>query len=65
MRVGDLVTLRGGLLSSYQREGESGLILETTLITNRIGYPDAEFCRILWSKDNQTGLCKTEHLEEL
>ena len=65
MKVGDLVALRGGLLSSYRREGEVGLILETTLMTNRRGYPDAEFCRILWNKDSQSGLCKTEHLKEL
>ena len=63
MRVGDLVELRGTMWSSYAREGEVGLLLETKLMTNRNGHPDAEFSRVLWSKDGEAKIYKTEHLE--
>jgi hypothetical protein len=62
MKVGDLVLLRGGIWSSYGQEGETGLVLETELLTNRSGYPDTEYSRILWD-DGQDKLYKTEHLE--
>ena len=63
MKVGDLVFLKGTTWSSYSREGEVGMLLETKMMTNRNGNPDAKFSRVLWSKDNEVGLVKTEHLE--
>ena len=62
MKAGDLVELRGTMWSSYGREGEAGLLLETKLMTNRNGHPDAEFSRVLWV-DGEANLYKTEHLE--
>ena len=63
MKVGDLVLLRGSMWSSYGRQGEVGLLLETKLMTNRNGHPDAEFSRVLWSSDSDARIYKTEHLE--
>jgi len=63
MKAGDLVLLRGSMWSSYAHEGEVGLALETEIMTNRNGYLDAEFSRVLWGKDGEAVLCKTEHLE--
>ena len=63
MKIGDLVLLQGGMWSSYGREGEVGLLLETKLMTNRNGHPDAEFSRVLWSKDAEVDILKTKHLE--
>ena len=63
MKVGDLVRLQGTMWSSYGREGEVGLLLETKLMTNRSGYPDAEFSRVWWSKDGQSKMYKSEHLK--
>ena len=48
--------------SSYGREGEIGLLLETKLMTDRNGHPDAEFSRVLWP-DSDARIYKTEHLE--
>ena len=62
MKVGDLVLLRGSTWSSYGREGEVGLLLETKLMTERSGYPDKEFSRVLWD-NGESKLYKTEHLE--
>ncbi len=61
MKVGDLVILNGTQWSSYDREGEIGLLLETELMTERSGYPDAEFSRVMW-KDGKVNFCKSEHL---
>ena len=56
MKVGTLVALEGTLWSSYDREDQIGVVLETDLA-------DApELSRVWWSKDNQTKLYKTEHL---
>jgi len=68
IKSGDLVKLHGSLWSSYDREGETGLVLETTLRQDPgdVWVGDIEpnnFSRILWSKDNQAGICKTTHLE--
>ena len=63
MKVGDLVLLRGPIVSSYGREGEIGLLIETKLMTDRSGHPDAEFSRVWWSKDSQARLYKSSHLE--
>ena len=63
MKVGDLVQLKGDMWSSYSREGEVGMLLETKMMTNRNGNPSAEFSRVLWSKDGEVGLLKTQHLE--
>ena len=63
MKVGDLVILRHTLLLHLGREGEVGILLETKLMTNRNGHPDAEFSRVLWGKDGDAKLYKTEHLE--
>ena len=46
------------------REGEIGLLLETELMTERSGYPDAEFSRVMW-KDGKVDFCKSEHLHVL
>lgn len=62
MKVGDLVRLRGTMWSSYSREGEVGLLLATKLMTERSGYPDAEFCRVLWD-NGESKLYKTDHLK--
>ncbi len=62
MKVGDLVLLNGTMWSSYSREGEVGLLLETRLMTERSGYPDKEFSRVLWG-NGESKLYKTEHLE--
>jgi len=63
MKVGDLVLLKGSMWSSYGREGEAGILLETKLMTNRNGHPDAEFSRVFWGTDGDARLYKTEHLE--
>ena len=62
MKPGDLVVLNGGLWSSYPREGKAGLLLETRLLTERSGYPNSEFSRVLWH-DGTEKLYKTTHLE--
>jgi hypothetical protein len=62
MKVGDLVRLNGTMWSSYGREGEVGLLLATGLMTERSGYPDAEFSRILWD-NGEAKVYKTDHLE--
>ena len=62
MKAGDLVLLRGTIVSSYGREGQIGLILEKKLFTDRNGYPDAEFSEVLWG-DGVAKLYKTNHLE--
>ena len=62
MEVGDLVKLSGSIWSSYGREGEIGLLLETSLITERSGYPDAEFSRVLWD-NGDSKVYKSDHLE--
>tara|TARA_Y100000593_G_C4262756_1_gene313116 strand:- start:481 stop:678 length:198 start_codon:yes stop_codon:yes gene_type:complete len=61
MKAGDLVLLQGTMWSSYGREGEVGLLLETKLMTERSGYPDTEFSRVLWG-NGEDKLYKTEHL---
>jgi len=61
VKKGDLVLLQGSIWSSYDREGELGLLLETNMMTNRSGYPDANFSRVLW-QDGETRLCKSDHL---
>ena len=66
MNQGDLVKIVGSMWSSYEREGEVGLLLETSLVDNRNGYPAAEFSRVLWGTDSPRGkisVCKTSHLE--
>ena len=63
MKVGDLVLLRGSMWASYGRECSLGLVLETELMTDRIGHPDAEFSRVLWSEDGQAKIYKTIDLE--
>ena len=62
MKIGDLVLLRGSIWTSYGHEGEVGILLETKLMSNRNGYPDAEFSRVLLG-DGESKLYKTEHLE--
>jgi hypothetical protein len=65
MKAGDLVRLNGVIWSSYGREGEVGLLLETRLMTNRLGNPDAEFSRVFWGEGegDLDKFYKTEHLE--
>ena len=65
MKDGDLVLLRGTMWSSYSREGEVGMLLETKTMTDfdGDGAPSAEFSRVLWSKDGMLGFVKSEHLE--
>jgi len=59
VRVGSLVELRGSLLSSYEREGEIGVVLSTEIF----GSLTDEYSRVLWSEDNELGLCKTKDLK--
>jgi hypothetical protein len=61
MKIGDLVLLRGGMWSSYGREGEIGLILETLIPTT--GVDKETFSRVWWSKDGAAKLYKSEHLK--
>ena len=61
MKVGDLVFLRGSMWSSYAREGESGLILETLIPPT--GDDKETFSRVWWNKDGAVKLIKSEHLE--
>ena len=61
MKVGDLVLLKGTMWSSYSHEGEVGMLLETKAMAMQGG--NAEFSRVLWSKDGDVGLVKTEHLD--
>ena len=63
MEVGSLVELRGSMCSSYEYQGEQGLLLEIVNMANRSGYPEAEFGRVMWSKDSQQSLVKMKHLE--
>jgi hypothetical protein len=65
MKVGDLVLLRGSMCSSYGREGEIGLLLETKMYSPRNGHPDAEFSKVLWGTDGEVKLYKTKYLEEV
>ena len=62
MKAGDLVELQGTMWSSYGREGEVGILIDTKLLTNRNGYPAEEFSQVLWG-DGEAKLYKTEHLE--
>ena len=61
MQVGNLVELCGSMWSSYGREGEIGLILETLIPTT--GVDKETFSRVWWSKDGVAKLYKSEHLE--
>ncbi len=54
--------LQGSIVSSYGREGQIGLVLDTSIHTDRHGMPEAEFSRVLWD-DGQSRLYKTTHLE--
>jgi hypothetical protein len=59
MKVGDLARLRGSFWSSYSREGEVGIILEFTELSLRnVG----EYAHVLWGKDGQSDICKTDDL---
>ena len=62
MHLGELVLLRDSISPTYGREGETGIVIETEILTSRNGYPSAEFSRVLWS-DGKATLYKTEHLE--
>jgi hypothetical protein len=60
MKVGDLARLRGSSWSSYSREGEVGIILE---LVADLAYDDnVSYARVLWSKDGQSDVCKTNDL---
>ncbi len=63
MEAGSLVELRGSMYSSYQYQGEQGLLLEVVSMANRSGYPEAEFGRVMWFKDSVQSLIKIKHLE--
>lgn len=66
MKAGDLVKLVGTMWSSYGcRTDEVGIVLETSMMSNRSGYPDAEFSSVWWSKDGQARMYKTDHLEAI
>lgn len=66
MKPGDLVKLVGTMWSSYEtRDGEIGIVLETEMMSNRAGFPSAEFSRVWWSKDSQLKMYKTDHLETI
>ena len=66
MKVGDLVRLNGTMWSSYVREGETGLLLETNLnvLTDHsiVRSPGAEFSRVFWD-NGEAQLYKTIHLD--
>ena len=62
MKVGDLVLLRGGLWSSYGREGQFGLLVETDNQDTPWVNDPTDYCRVLWH-DGIERLYKTNHLE--
>ncbi len=66
MKVGTLVALNGPIFSSYEREGEIGLVLDD-MIPNAegCGDPNTLFSRVLWGKDGKIMLYKTDHLKEV
>ena len=62
MKVGDIIKLRGNMNSSYERQGELGILLEMINIADRSGFPEAEFGRVMWFKDGGIKLTKSKHL---
>ncbi len=65
MNPGDLVRLKGSTWSSYERQGEIGLVIETNISHSVQGF-DTEFSRIMWSKESVRGnisVVRTDHLE--
>ena len=63
MKPGDLVRLKGGLWSSYNREDQLGLVLKTTKMIGRSGYSAEEFSDVRWCSDGKITLTKTKHLK--
>ena len=63
MKAGDLVLLRGGIWTSYDQEGEIGLLLETRMMEARGGFAAAEFSKVWWGKAGKIKMCKSNHLE--
>ena len=61
MKSGQMVKCRLGV--SHFRAGQLGLVLEFINMANRSGYPEAEFCRVLWFKEGEVSLIKAKHLE--
>jgi hypothetical protein len=62
MKVGDLVMLRVSMWSSYSREGEIGMVLETPLRSSAAAAEET-FSRVWWSKDSQAKLYRSDRLE--
>ena len=59
MNVGDLVTLHGSMYSSYVYQGEQGLLLEIVNHANMSGYPEAEYGKVMWTRDSNITSVKT------
>lgn len=62
MKVGDLVKLSGSMWSSYDREGQVGLLIETDEQDPPWINKERDFSRVLWH-DGVDMLHKTVHLE--
>ena len=63
MKVGDLVKLEGTMYSSYEYQGEVGLLLEFVNLARVSGYPEAEYGKVMWARDNNITSVKIKHLE--
>ena len=65
MNVGDIVTLQGSMYSSYQYQGQTGLVIEKVNLAHRSGFPEASYCKVMWFKDAKVTSVKEKHLENL
>ena len=65
MNVGDIVTLQGSMYSSYQYQGQTGLVLEKVNLAQEWGFPEALYCKIMWFKDGKVTSVKEKHLQQL
>ena len=61
MKTGDLVKLTGSMWSSYVREGQVGLLIETGLPGEPWEEPRNDYSRILFF-DGEDSICRNEHL---
>ena len=63
MKPGDLVLLQGSMWSSYEHQGEAGLLLDTDIkIVSSTQGDMPEFSQVMWN-DGSIGLCKTSDLK--
>lgn len=65
MKVGNIVRLKGSMWSSYERQGEMGLLLSEKDETEsaRKGQSFSTYGEVAWFSDAEVGLVVLEHLE--